>query len=427
MNYKNKKKFILIGLNELNFDLIEKYIKKNNLKNFKKLLDKVCFTTSETDYKNLEPWIQWPSIYFEKKAKEHGIFRLGDGKNYKYNSIFEKLESKGINVGAICPMNLGNNLKNPNFFLPDPWTETKSSGGLFLKFARDSISSLTKDNARKKFDINSYIKFLFVFLKFFNFKKLKTYFILFIKSLNKKWYRSLFLDFFLNDIFLKSIKKNNTHFSHIFFNSIAHIQHHYFFNSKVFENKLQKNPAWYIPYEADPFEDSLILFDKILEDYLTGEYSILLATGLQQVPYDKKKFYYRLKQHQKFFNFFDIKFKKINELMSRDFIIEFENEYLCEENLNKIKNLKTINDEHLFGDFQKMGNKLFLSFVYNEEIVNQKISNFNSNINLTDYVDFVAIKNGMHDQKGYVFSNFVDLPKETEVHKIGNIILNYYD
>ena len=92
MNYKNKKKFILIGLNELNFDLIEKYIKKNNLKNLKKLLDKVCFTTSETDYKNLEPWIQWPSIYFEKKAKEHGIFRLGDGKNYKYNSIFEKLD-----------------------------------------------------------------------------------------------------------------------------------------------------------------------------------------------------------------------------------------------------------------------------------------------------------------------------------------------
>ena len=36
MNYKNKKKLILIALNELNFDLIKKY-EDNKLKNPKKL------------------------------------------------------------------------------------------------------------------------------------------------------------------------------------------------------------------------------------------------------------------------------------------------------------------------------------------------------------------------------------------------------
>ena len=300
MNYKNKKKLILIALKELNFDLIKKYVEDNKLKNLKKIIDKISFTTSETEYKYLEPWIQWPSVYFGKKAKDHGIFRLGDGKNCIHNSIFETLEFKGINVGAICPMNLSNNLKNPIFFLPDPWMETKSSGGLFLNFAKESISNLTKDNVRKKLNIINYLKFILIFFKFFSLSRLKTYLGLFFKSLNKKWYRALFLDFFLNDIFQKLIKKNEVQFSHIFFNSIAHIQHHYFFNSSIFENKLEKNPHWYVSSQDDPLRDSLILFDEILKDYLEGDYSILIATGLQQVPYDKKKFYYRLNQHRNF-------------------------------------------------------------------------------------------------------------------------------
>ena len=52
MNYKNKKKLILIALNELNFDLIKKYVEDNKLKNLKKIIDKISFTTSETEYNN---------------------------------------------------------------------------------------------------------------------------------------------------------------------------------------------------------------------------------------------------------------------------------------------------------------------------------------------------------------------------------------
>ena len=33
----------------------------------------------------------------------------------------------------------------------------------------------------------------------------------------------------------------------------------------------------------------------------------------------------------------------------------------------------------------------------------------------------------MHNEKGYVYSNFTKLPDKTEVHKINEIILNYYD
>ena len=64
----------------------------------------------------LEPWIQWLTIYNGKKANEHKIIRLGDGVNCNFNSIFKDLENKGISVGAISPMNIGNNLKTPKYF-----------------------------------------------------------------------------------------------------------------------------------------------------------------------------------------------------------------------------------------------------------------------------------------------------------------------
>ena len=90
------KKLIFIQLNEINFDLVEKYINgtqenkypnltyiKNHYNNFQ--------TFAENEYKNLEPWIQWVSVYTGKSAIDHRIFRLGDY-NYSNEQIYEFLE-----------------------------------------------------------------------------------------------------------------------------------------------------------------------------------------------------------------------------------------------------------------------------------------------------------------------------------------------
>ena len=59
-----------------------------------------------------------------KTAKEHGLYRLGDCVNHQNETIFNILEAKGKTVGAISSMNLKNDLINPQFFIPDPWTDT---------------------------------------------------------------------------------------------------------------------------------------------------------------------------------------------------------------------------------------------------------------------------------------------------------------
>ena len=121
-------KVILLELNEINFDFVEKYLKSGeDLPAFSNVLNKKIYkTSSENEYEHLEPWIQWVSAHTGKKFNEHKIFRLGDIVNSNELQIYEKLEQHGFSVGAISPMNTKNNLKNPAYFIPDPWTKTKS-------------------------------------------------------------------------------------------------------------------------------------------------------------------------------------------------------------------------------------------------------------------------------------------------------------
>ncbi len=421
------KKLILISLNELNFDLINKYVKKFNLSNLNYIIQNLSYTSSEEDYKLLEPWIQWFSAYSGLEAKEHGVFRLGDGARSNHNSIFKKLSDNGIKVGAISPMNINNDLKYSDYFIPDPWTKTLSSNNFWHKLIHKCISELVKDNARKKIKISSYFLFLIVFFKFSSFQNYKIYSKLFYKSLRKKWFKSLFLDYFLHDLHLNLLKKNNTEFSNIFFNSIAHIQHHYFFNSEIFEEN-KKNPNWYISQDDDPLKDALILFDKILEDYLKIEkqYSILLATGLRQINYDSSKFYYRLKKHKKFFSKFGIEVFDTQELMSRDFILNFKNNKECEKSLKIISNINTDDNKIIFSDFDVKDNQLFLTLTFSEEIKNQSITLKNDKIFLKEFVDFVAIKNGMHDGMGYMYFSNNKNPNILKIHKLKKIITDFY-
>ena len=87
-----KNKTILLGLNELNFDYIKFYINQGLLPNLKKIfnIQPPIKTTSENDYKLLEPWVQWVTIHTGKTFEEHSVFRLGDiVNNPQLSQIFE--------------------------------------------------------------------------------------------------------------------------------------------------------------------------------------------------------------------------------------------------------------------------------------------------------------------------------------------------
>jgi len=121
----------VLALNELNFDLIKKYIEVGHLPNFKRLLkgNNLTITESENDYRLLEPWIQWMSVYSGMKYDSHKVFRLGDIKDLDFELIFNEFDELNIKQLLISPFNCPNNLKNSDsIFISDPWTNTKSTG-----------------------------------------------------------------------------------------------------------------------------------------------------------------------------------------------------------------------------------------------------------------------------------------------------------
>jgi len=425
-----KSKTIFLGLNELNIDYIKFYIKGGLLPNFKKLfeLQPPIETISEKEYRLLEPWIQWVTIYTGKTFDEHKVFRLGDiVNNPELSQLFEELEKEGLLVGAISPFNAENRLKNPTFFVPDPWTKTKASGNRILKSLYQAVRQAVNDNAKETLNIKSIVSLGLGLLLYVPINRWGQYL---KRGLNKKnpGAKAIILDSLLADIHLALWKKYKPDFSHLFLNSAAHIQHHYLFNSKAYKGDI-KNPDWYCPVNYDPLITVLSEYDKYIGKLLElKNVKLLLATGLHQKPHEKSTFYWRLKEHTKFVDIVGIK-KVVDILprMSRDFLLRFNNQ---DDTLNaeKLLNRLYASKDHIkIFEVDNRGKSLFIELVYPNDIsesdsIYDKDSKFKLE-NFKSYLAFVAIKNGEHNGTGYLTANFdLKIDKQIELKKLNSII-----
>ncbi|MDA9803124.1 hypothetical protein N9B77_00185 [Flavobacteriaceae bacterium] len=416
-----KNKTILLGVNELNFDYIKHYIKKGLLPNFKILFDtqKPIETTSENEYKLLEPWIQWVSIHTGKTYEEHQVFRLGDIVEHpNLSQLFEEIEGQGLTVGAVSPFNADNRLKKPAFFVPDPWTITKPSGNSIVKALYQSVHQSVNDNAQEKLNLKSMFTLGLGLLLYVPVKRWFHYIKAALKA-KKPGAKALILDSLLADVFIALWKKKQPDFSNLFLNSGAHIQHHYLFNSEAYNGDI-KNPEWYCAEDFDPLIQILSEYDKIIGRLLKiKNLKLIVATGLHQQPHLYLTFYWRLKEHVKFAEMIGIKnFTEILPRMSRDFLLKFNNskDAMAAENL--LNSFCMSRDDVKVFEVDNRGDSLFVELVYPNDIedndsIYSKESNFKLE-NFKSYLAFVAIKNGEHNGIGYVTSNF-DLNLENRI------------
>jgi hypothetical protein len=220
----------------------------------------------------------------------------------------------------------------------------------------------------------------------------------------------------------------------LFLNAGAHIQHHYFHNSPFIsvDSKL-KNPDWYISPKLDPFSEMLEVYDRIIEEYLADDgYELIVATGLSQLPYDRVKYYYRLKDHFDFLKKIGINFLDIQPRMTRDFLVTFasmEDTVIAQNILSGLRISGKI--EFLFGEIDNRGKELFVTLTYPDEILEGDVLKSESvSLRVLQEVAFVAIKNGMHQSKGFIFftpdiANFS--PEDgSHVKDLYSTVLNYF-
>lgn len=430
------KKIILLGLNELNFDYIKYYIKEGELPNFKNIFDTygISETTSEKEYKLLEPWIQWVTITTGKTYKEHEVFRLGDIVNRKdLTQLFEIAEEKGLKVGAVSPFNVDNRLSNPDFFVPDPWTKTKASGSWLIKNISKAVSESVNDNAKEKVSKSSII---YILLGLICYVKPTSYFdyIKVISGIKKnKGTKAVILDKLLSDVFLSLWKKNEPDFSNLFLNTGAHFQHHYMFNSAAYGGNL-KNPDWYCSQNQDPLLMILKEYDKTIGSLMKLDIRLIIATGLHQKPHNHNTFYWRLKNHDEFvkenLNFHD--YKRIIPRMSRDFLMEFENKNLAKKCQEKLESLIAKEDGQKIFTIDNRGDSLFVELTYDNDISDSFTVTNNKDITIKQFklkIAFVAIKNGEHHHIGYFLDTDNSIKKEStiELSSVYDIINEGFD
>jgi len=427
----------LLELNEINFDVAAQYLERypTKLTHIQRIINSGLITTlAEKNYDELEPWVQWASVHTGLTYNQHGIFRLGDVVGADSPQIFELIELAGFSVGSISAMNTENRLKNAAYFIPDPWTKTLSDDSFWSKALTEAVSQAVNDNSQAKITFKTAVQIILALLRFARPKHYLRYVKYIFQSRWKPWLKPLVLDLLLYDIHYSFFKNRNPNFSTLFLNAGAHIQHHYFFNAEPIRQSISiKNPTWYIKESADPLLDSLELYDLICGELLDRKDSeLIIATGLSQKPYDRVKFYYRLKAHEKFLEQLGLSYTAVHPRMTRDFLVEFQSELDAAEAEAILKKILIESDgSPLFGVIENRGSSLFVTLTYSNEI--DETTNFIINeqvILLKPHVVFVAIKNGMHQSEGYAFctTGFASYMPEQGAHvaEIGKSILSYF-
>lgn len=410
---------LLLELNEINFDQVRRYADKGELPVFARLIEGhgIVETTSESKYEELEPWIQWVTAHTGKPLAEHGVFRLGDIVNHEIRQIWEVLEEQGLKVGAISPMNARNRCRNPAFFIPDPWTPTEVTGSLLLRRVYAAVVQAVNDNAESRLTASSALALVAGLAAFARPANYGGYFAMMGAAARRRpWAKAMVLDQLLADIFVRQVKAKRPDFASLFLNAGAHIQHHYMFNSAVYEGP-HSNPEWYVPPSVDPVLEVYSLYDRIVgqvERTFPGA-RLMLATGLHQDPHTETTFYWRLKDHAAFLREMQVPFERVEPRMSRDFVIFCSDGDEAAQAERRLASITVAGGTPLF-QIDNRGRDLFVMLTWPHDITEPFEFRVGSAVRtgLKDKVAFVAIKNGGHNGIGYLLDTGVQVDGRTD-------------
>lgn len=398
---------LLLELNEINFDDVERYVGRGELPVLGSLIERhgITETISERNYDELEPWIQWVTAHTGRSFAEHGIFRLGDIVEKDLPQIWEVLEAQGYRVGAVSPMNAKNRCKNAAFFIPDPWTPTPVTGSRLMRGLSGAISQAVNDNASARIDAGSVAWLLAGMSRYARPRNWTRYLSQVAGAARgRSWNKALVLDQLLADIFVREVTRAKPDFASLFLNAGAHIQHHYLFNAGVYRGPL-RNPSWYIRAEDDPVLDAYRLYDTIVGQVRSAfpTARLLLATGLHQNPHGRVTFYWRLKDHAAFLSQHEIEHTSIQPRMSRDFVLRCRDVAQASEAKRRLDAITTMDGQRLF-DVDQRGDSLFVTLIWDDDVPKSFQYRAGNHVysDLRNALSFVAIKNGEHDGTGYL-------------------------
>ena len=359
-----KDKLIFFGLNEFNDGLLKEIStilpKNNSLLKLCALHSFNLHTEDKYDSGYLEPWSQWVSLHTSTPASNHKIKNLGDIPNLKYTQIWERLSRNNISSIVWGPMNASvGKSELCKIFVPDPWVFSEkpkpSELSSFIKLPRYLAKNYTAIKKMKVFlMLLTFIKKSIEHVGFIIFlKSIKIIFLGLIKFGPKQFIFINFFDYLCANAFVVNSKKYSPNFNFIFLNSIAHVQHHYWHSKDA--NDLKE-----IIFTYQNIEKILAIFDKKLNIFSKNN-SFVLYNGLtQKSTLDERPWYlYRIKDIDKFMNIANVKYKKIETLMTYDAHMIFDDLDQLNEALRILKSIKINSDKFFFTEVNLSLLKIF--------------------------------------------------------------------
>lgn len=411
------KKLIFISLNECNQTLLQKVSELlpegNRLKRLVGI-DLLRLTTNDTlESELLEPWVQWVSIHTSTISTSHRVKYLGDIKKLSKLQIWERLSIHGKDSIVWGAMNArrgsGNGCK---VFLPDPWEFDEEAYpkelNMLIALPRYVAKNYTSLSKIKLFKLS--ILFLKNYFNIIGFSYLsKAIHILFkglIKFKFKKFIFICFYDYLSTAAFAKISKRNNTLFSYLFLNSIAHAQHHHWNGNDI-------TGIDEIVFTFRTLEKCFELLDNEMEIF-SDKNSLAVCSGLGQINtnHEEQWILYRIKNMKNFIDQLSIKYDEVETLMSYDGHILFNNHLDLDIALISLKKV-TVNDCDLFflePDYENY--KLFFRVDVSKKIVEGSLIKADKIILTFDKeVEKIVTRTGKHHADSFIYHNIDKLNK----------------
>jgi hypothetical protein len=324
---------IVLEFNELCTELIDEFMARGLLPNFRRLHARsTVFTTEAGEVSpHLQPWIQWPSVHSGMTFAEHAVLNLGDGNQLQEKCLAELLSDAGIPVGVFGSMNM--NYRNlQGYFLPDPWHKPgKASPELlqpYFQVVARQVQESSRDDAFGAAEMASLGWFLARNgLTFRTASDITRQLLDERRDPGVKWRRASVLDHLQYDVFRRMNARYQVRFATFFSNSTAHYQHYYWRNMRpdVFQTPVgpDDHESW---REAIPFGYRSMdrLIGRALADY--PDAVIILCTALSQSPWtDTTKCTYRPRDFRRLFDFAGVRIDTptVQPVMAEQFHLRF--------------------------------------------------------------------------------------------------------
>lgn len=404
---------MMLELNEVNFDYVQRYHKKGELDTLGRLVQDhgltETFVAEDLKEDEVQPWIQWPTLHSGVPYSEHQIYEQGNAAFSDLTQIWERLEQKyGACVGAISPMNARNNTEHSPFFVPDPWTPTPVSGSGTLRRLSCALSQVVNDSAAGRISKKSAVALLEAFVRYVPATQWVRFVNMARRAKKHKTYKAMFLDQLLAEIYFTLVRAHRPNFSTLFLNGVAHLQHHFIRNAEVGDVQ-DKNPDWYVDSNFDPVLEGYRAYDAIVARLLRlfPTAHLLITTGISGVPHKEwGNFCYRLKSPASLLDQLGIAYKEIRPHMSTTFVVVCERDDQVETAIDLLGSATDQEgDALLVANASDRGNELILTNGCCKEMKPGTVARFKNGHTIDrfeEFVSFTAITNGTHSETGYL-------------------------